>query len=127
MWGEDFRLGIVDERRAFAAAVIARNPHAAKRILGRSPIVAKKPAPKLPPVLLAKAPKPSGRSGRVPKYPWAKLAIGEWFDVPASTGLSRRSMGKQARQARGRHGYRYGVTMATDAAGCSVIRVRRVA
>lgn len=125
MWGDDFRLGVVDALQAKAAAVVARNPHLAKRILGPYHKPQKK-QPELPPVQLAKPPKESGKTGPATKYPWAALEINEYFDVDMSAG-TRKLMVTLARQAYHRSGRRYGVQRTVNAAGRGVIRVRRVA
>lgn len=126
MWGEDFRLGVVDALQAKAAAVVARNPHLAVRILGRNRLPEKRKPPALPPVQLAKAPKESGKTGPATKYPWAALEINEYFDVDMLDG-TRKLMVTLARQAYHRSGRRYGVMRAVGAGGKSVIRVCRVA
>lgn len=54
MLDHGFRLGIVDDRRAFAESVAAANPHLAVRILGRP--LPKPPMVTAPIVLAAAAP-----------------------------------------------------------------------
>jgi len=122
MLSEGWELGIVRERQARDARIAAANPRHAKRILGRP--LARPPAITAP-VVLAKAPKESGKRIVVAKYPWATLSIGEYFDVPMEDN-TRKCMAQQARNAWGRHKRRFGVALATNRAGHGVIRVTRM-
>lgn len=118
MLDRGFRLGIVDDLRARAAAVAAANPRQAARILGRH----HRPASSTPAVIAA----PAKKTGRPARYPWASLAIGEWFDVDGGTA-TRKSMSGQASQARARYGRRFGVRLTAGHDGRSVIRITRMA
>lgn len=133
------KIGIVDDLQARASAIAAANPRHAARILGRgrgvekpailtAPIVLARGVSKAgrPRVMVKKPPKPRERKVDSVRHPWRKLEIGEWFDV-AIGSVTRVAMAKQARQARKRCDARFGVTIAVDDAGESVVRVTRVA
>jgi hypothetical protein len=121
MMDHGFRIGIVDDKRAFAEAVAAANPRHAGRILGRRTV---DKAVLTAPIVLAKAPRPGNKAGREPIHPWLKVEVGEHFDVLAP--LTREDMMRQARNARQRWKRRYAVTLATNDDGHSVVRVTRV-
>lgn len=119
---DHIRIGIVDDLRARTAAIVAANPRHAARILGER---SAKPATITAPILLARPMKKAGKKGPPEKYPWRGVAIGEWFDVPASETTSR-TMSKNAANARIRLGRWFRVRQAIDSAGHSVIRATRI-
>lgn len=123
---DHLKIGVVDALRAKAAAVVAHNPHAAKRILGRElqAIVLKRQASEKP-KRKAKAPRGPNQGGRRPKWPWAALKVGEHFDVIG--GRTRRTMANQARVAGWRHGRTFRARVVRLDDRSSVIRVTRVA
>lgn len=125
---EHLKIGVVDALRAKAAAVVAANPHAAKRILGRElqAIVLKRQASEKP-KRKAKAPRgPSPNpTGRRPIWPWATLNVGEHFDVIGER--TRRTMANQARVAGWRHGRTFRARVVHIGDRSSVIRVTRIA
>jgi len=125
---DHLKIGVVDALRAKAAAVVAHNPHAAKRIFGRElqAIVLKRQASEKP-KRKAKAPRgPSPhQGGRRPKWPWATLNVGEHFDVIGDR--TRRTMANQARVAGWRHGRTFRARVIRLGDRSSVIRVTRIA
>lgn len=139
MWGEDFRLGVYDALQAKAAAVVAANPHAAKRILGERAAVCR--AVITAPIVLAGHERKAGRAPASPeiakvkraanpkqfrksKYPWRTMGLNQSFDVDSR--ITRRCVVKQAGVYRRQMGRQYDVKLLLEG-GRSVIRVTRTA
>lgn len=118
---DHLKIGVVDALRARAAAVVAANPHAAKRILGWEPVKPKKAAPK------PRKPKADVRSrnphGRPPVHPWRTIEVGEYFDILGDR--TRRSVAKQAGDVGREVGRKFAVAIVLLGRS-SVIRVTRV-
>jgi hypothetical protein len=120
---DHLKIGVVDALRARAAAVVAANPHAAKRILGWAPA---KPAPKkaAPKPRKPRADVPSRNPhGRPPVHPWRTIEVGEHFDILGDR--TRRSVVKQAGDVGREVGRKFAVALVVLGRS-SVIRVTRV-